>query len=444
MHRELEIGRSSKSWALRLAACGDRRLGARATASGFAGSEHGSVAIIFALSAFLLFATVGAAIDLAQVYRAQTLVQSSLDSGALGAARIMQLGGSEQDALRAGQALLAPIRAQIGNEGQFAFSIVDNGTAVQANAAVAVRTSFLQIIGKETLSFTSVSKASYGVGSAGRTSVELTMMLDTTGSMAGRKLDDLKAAAQELVDIVVADDQSSAYSKIGIVPFSSSVKLDPTTFLATTSFHYGASRKGCVVERTWPDATTDAAPEAGGYFPPLETKSLFAPCASDSTVVPLTANKGRLHGLIQSLQAGSTTAGHLGTAWAWYMLSPNWSNVFTGESAPAPYSDITQRLSNGEPKLRKIAVLMTDGEYNTQYSSVDSTTQARQLCSAMKAAGIEVFTVGFDLGGNATAVETLRQCASGPSNFYNTTTGEELRLAFRDIALRASPLRLVN
>jgi hypothetical protein len=62
----------------------------------------------------------------------------------------------------------------------------------------------------------------------------------------------------------------------------------------------------------------------------------------------------------------------------------------------------------------------------------------------MKAAGITVYSVGFDLGGNETAIDTLRDCASSPEDFYNATTGDELRQAFRDIALKISTLRLVE
>ena len=45
------------------------------------------------------------------------------------------------------------------------------------------------------------------------------------------------------------------------------------------------------------------------------------------------------------------------------------------------------------PKLRKIAVLMTDGEYNTEYLNADSTTQARSICANIKDTGIEVYTI---------------------------------------------------
>jgi hypothetical protein len=62
----------------------------------------------------------------------------------------------------------------------------------------------------------------------------------------------------------------------------------------------------------------------------------------------------------------------------------------------------------------------------------------------MKAAGITVYTVGFDLGGNQTAIDTLRTCATSSEHFYNAKTGDELRLCFRDIALKISTLRLAE
>jgi hypothetical protein len=103
---------------------------------------------------------------------------------------------------------------------------------------------------------------------------------------------------------------------------------------------------------------------------------------------------------------------------------------------------------------------MTDGEYNTQYDSNGvsanqnatscpqaangcSTDQARALCTAMKAKGIVIYTVGFDLGGNQTAIDTLTQCATDPAKFYNAANdGSQLQQAFTDIALKLSSLYL--
>jgi len=141
----------------------------------------------------------------------------------------------------------------------------------------------------------------------------------------------------------------------------------------------------------------------------------------------------------------------LGTAWAWYTLSPNWSSLWSAESKPEAY---------GTANLQKIAILMTDGDYNVQYDSngvmVDyglspcpkaangcSTAQALALCSAMKEDGIRIYTVGFKLRApSSTAYQTLNQCASDPNKFYDAENEEQLKQAFRDIAIKLSSLYL--
>jgi hypothetical protein len=167
--------------------------------------------------------------------------------------------------------------------------------------------------------------------------------------------------------------------------------------------------------------------------------------------MPLTSDKSSLLAKVDKLSAAGGTAGHLGTAWVWYALSPNWSSIWPFASAPAAY---------GSADLQKIAILMTDGEYNTQYDSngvgVDynaypscpdaangcSTAQTRALCSAMKAKGIVVYTIGFQLGGNQTAIDTLNQCATEAGKVYTADDGDQLKQAFRDIAIKLTSLYL--
>ncbi len=154
--------------------------------------------------------------------------------------------------------------------------------------------------------------------------------------------------------------------------------------------------------------------------------------------MPLTNNKSGLKSRIDSFSASGSTAGSLGTAWAWYMLSPKWAGIWPSTSQPAAYN---------APKLQKIAVLMTDGEYNyfsggsKSSSTVNSYTQS--LCTNMKNAGITVYTVGFELGSNNSAAKTmLTNCASDSSKFYDAADGAALRQAFRDIALQLAQLRI--
>ena len=409
----------------------------------FCADRSGAIALIFALTIGLMMAAVGGAVDFARAYRAQTLIQNGMDAAALAAARVKQTGGSDAEATATGEAYMRALVRQFALTGEAKFTVLDAGTAIQGDADYKFGVSFLRVMGFDQLSLRTASVATFGIGSASSTNVELVMMLDVTGSMRGQKIEDLKLAADDLISIVIPDATGNGGAKIGLAPFAEAVKLDNNTFRAATGKDNSGpgSYKGCVVERTGPAAFTDELPGPGAYLVPLEDAG-GSSCMDGREAFPLSNKKSDLKAMVRTLEPGGRTAGHLGTAWAWYLLSPNWASAFDGNSRPLPYEYIKETTTAGDPKLRKIAVLMTDGEYNIQYSATDSTTQARRLCDEMKKQGIEVFTVGFDLGGNATAIETLRGCASQPSMFYNTTTGEQLRMAFRDIALQAAPLRL--
>ena len=121
---------------------------------------------------------------------------------------------------------------------------------------------------------------------------------------------------------------------------------------------------------------------------------------------------------------------------------------------PALVGLTTTIQANGAPKLRKVAVLMTDGGYNTYRGYKDNDQQtvsnwAVQLCTNMKAQGIEIYTVGFALNQLSSAEQaiartTLQACGTDIKHFYETLTVPELKQAFRDIAVSLSTLSLVR
>ena len=408
----------------------------------FAGADEGNVASMFALCFVALFAFLGGAIDFVQAHRMRTALNSGVDAGVLAAARAKQIGATDAEALTAAESFINPVKKRLSLTDPVTFTIGDGGTSVAGAADFSMSTSFLRVVGINGIPIRVNSAATFG----NRSNVELAMMLDVTGSMEGTKITDLKAAVEDLIEVVVADNQIGFSSRVALAPFSNAIKLDNKAFREATGRDKsgGGSFKGCVVERIGSEAYTDAAPGSGAYVTPLEDVAPTGNCRDGSDVFPLTSKKSDLTKMVKSLEAGGSTAGHLGTAWAWYLLSPNWSAAFDGSSTPASYADLKIEASKGVPKLRKIAVLMTDGEYNTQYSAVSSNNQARNICDEMRKTGIEIFTVGFEIGETGSAVDTLRQCASATDNFYNAKNGAELKRAFREIALKSSPLRIVK
>lgn len=211
----------------------------------------------------------------------------------------------------------------------------------------------------------------------------------------------------------------------------------------------------CVSERTGAQAYTEAAPSSalvGRSYPPSSGNT----CPT-SQIVPLTSDKSTLTTQINALPAAGSTAGQIGISWGWYMLSPNFASLFPSANQPASYE---------APHLAKVAVLMTDGEFNTPYcngviaanagsgsgSSSDHIncnatngnpyTQAANLCTGMKAAGIIVYTVGFDISSSTDVTNLLNGCATSPQHAYLAADGSQLKEAFKDIASSIAQLRI--
>ena len=186
----------------------------------------------------------------------------------------------------------------------------------------------------------------------------------------------------------------------------------------------------CVTERKGTNAYTDVAPSGSSNSPNTgnwvgsynqggnETKQNYS---SDGKcwvagrelpkVIPMTNQKQTLSDFFTNATVGGATPGHIGTAWAWYMLSPDWNAIFPAASAAQPYSD---------DQTIKAAILMTDGEYNVHYASTAAKDQALALCTGMKNKGIRVYTIGFgfaatasgDTTSEANARAMLKSCAT--------------------------------
>lgn len=211
----------------------------------------------------------------------------------------------------------------------------------------------------------------------------------------------------------------------------------------------------CATERTGDEAYTDVsasgAPVGYGYM------STANGCPSNE-ILPLTSDKDALIEAIDDLSIGGSTAGHLGAAWGFYTLSPNFGSIFPSASQPAEF---------GRPKLHKFAVFMTDGDFNSSFcqgvlsrtstsgsgSTADqincnsengnSFSQAQQYCDAMKEAGIRVYTVGFEVP-SQTLRDALTECASHSQFAYFANGSAELVSVFQQIGRSINEVRLVK
>ena len=147
----------------------------------------------------------------------------------------------------------------------------------------------------------------------------------------------------------------------------------------------------------------------------------------------LTNDRDELNGYVNSLTAGGGTAGHLGVAWSWYLISENFDGIFSGSSAPLSYT---------EPDSDKVVILMTDGSFNSEVFPAQGTSdaQARALCDQMKLKNVKVYSVA--LNAPTAGKRVLEYCSNGPEFYFEPETAAELTEAYRKIATSISDLRI--
>ncbi len=410
-------------------------------ASSFSRNISGNVAPVFGLMALPILSIAGAAIDFGQAQSKASALQFALDAAVVSAIREYRDTGnasSAADRLRnhfgselSGSGMTlgaepaegetasnAPNEVQLENAG-----INTASQSVSPKATVTVPTSILKLIGINSIDL-EVSSAATMAGKA----LELTMVLDVTGSMCPNgnctKLNDMKTAAKDLLDIVMPNGAEA--TRVGLVPFATYINVGWTdTAKRTGRAEY--PNYPCTLERKSGTRITEDAPASGSEFWILNNTS--GNCPPTAPIVPLSNDRNALNTAIDGLTASGGTAGHLGIQWGWFLLSPMWSSIWPSDSAPVAYDD---------PKTLKAIVFFTDGNFtafhrnesggasscNGSGDCPESRTEAKAFCDAIKTRlnakgeeSVTIFTIGFGLDPEGTtsgnnARDTLKYCAS--------------------------------
>ncbi|MEO1205952.1 MAG: Tad domain-containing protein [Pseudomonadota bacterium] len=446
----------------------------------FAGDKQGSMAITGGLLAVGAMVTGGLAIEYGHAVTQKRQLQQALDAAAIA---VCTRGG--RSATEVIEAHMSQSLAKLGKtlkdaEGngdvQLSNPEPNEIGVVSPSVTTQVKSTFLSFpifgfTGHDHFDVTAETSVA-----CGSKRLELSLMLDITGSMCwsgptsngtnscsatstGNKLASMKSAVRDVLDIF-EPNMAVGKTKIGFVPFSETVNVGSLADSARGTIPNGTSQwpgykyyqhpdenwnnwrtyqiSDCVTGRSGTEAYTDAAPDnapVGVNYP-----NGNGDCNPTAQIKPLTTNRTALLQELDTYAGAGGTAGHIGIAWAWYLLSPNWSHLW-------PDSGIEQP---NEEELVKATIIMTDGEFNTQYcegvkdwqngwcnNPTKSSVQAAELCTAMKAKGIQVYTVGFQVPTNEntpTAQQKLLQdCASGVDKYFFPYDGSELRAAFASI-----------
>ena len=448
---------------------------------------EGNIAIIFALLTIPLFLLMGFAVDLQQVNTSKNRVQYILDSAVIAGAREMQAGKSDEKIKKYIENYFESAMKAQGNNVDCAdpvSTILSDSQDISVTVKCDQPTSIMHLMGTREIAFGVTSASTYGIGK-----VDIAFVFDVSGSMYGSKMTALKDAADTAIDVLIPedDDGTTGEVRISMASYSSMVDAGDDYFKKVTNlnpsrtYYYTYTdrqkvgeetycsrynRRGecrrwstrdiyddvevtesktinntCVKERIGDEQFTDEDPgayawieaaEAYGYMQNGRVKWYEETC-NPIGPLPMTSNRDKLFDYIDDLNATGGTAGHLGIAWGWYLIAPDWDTVWPAGSDPYPYD---------EPDSAKAMIIMTDGEFNTQYDSSEGNSfeQSQKMCDAIKAEDIKVYTVAFNAP--KAGQQILAYCASGDDFAFTPESSEELVEAYTKIAQSISDLRI--
>jgi Mg-chelatase subunit ChlD len=301
------------------------------------------------------------------------------------------------------------------------------------------RTSLMQLAGFKTIDLDVVAE----VPRPYQHKAEIAMVLDYSYSMVtSDKYLRMRDAASKMVDSLAANAPAGVL-KVGLVPFSAMVRATlPAAYSSQSSMW--AVWTGCTQDRKYPYNTGVSTPTGNaaskyGYIDPGFENNPPYDCgvyqANNLDILPLTADMAAVKAKLASMSPVGNTNIPLGAEFGWHLLDPG--DPFT---EGAPYSDNL---------TAKYLILLTDGvQTSSQWGadglrSVDHGNEnLLSLCSAMKAKGITVFAIAYDIT-DPKITTLLQKCA--PGNYYDPDkSAGDLDAAFQSIAkeIQAAILRL--
>ncbi|MDB5589166.1 MAG: pilus assembly protein [Devosia sp.] len=243
----------------------------------FRSDERGVFGVIFALTAIVLIALSGAVVDFVTVEQARNRAQVALDAAALALQKDIFLTPLNAAAIQSkAQALVTD---QIGDDRIKAtlnapVISVNNGS-LYLSAHLTVPTIFVALVGVNQMDANIISEARRK-----KTALEMVMVLDNSGSMAGARMTNLKSASTCATNILfygtvndttcvpVSTAKVTENVSIGIVPFTVMVNVGTQYKDATWLDWTGKSS----VSRTNFDNDDDATTTFAG---PVDRKALF-------------------------------------------------------------------------------------------------------------------------------------------------------------------------
>lgn len=408
---------------------------------GLCRDRQGAIAVMAVLMAAVFTILIGAVVDTSRMHSARARLQAAADAGLLGGVATLSTVDIGQEAQRIFEAnfqsgsmgvTLTPVNVQMVAPDIYELSVT-----------ATVPTMMLEYLSANSVTFTITSRVTRGFTHVGQTA-EIVLVLGNASSMAsGARMDDLKVASRDLVDAVFGSASALTRVNFNLVPYDVGVNIGAISAQRSTrrnwvqlAWQSAFDTHGIVANRNSdnpPDMlndVSDATPLASNTAFRTPNPLAHAADAASAALAPLAfglQGKQAIHDAIALMQPAGATRTNVGVQWGWMTLSPSWQGLWDAGLPDLPRSVLSS----------KTVVLVTDS-LNMLYTGGSTTNDdvtTLQLCNAMKAQGIVIYSIGF--GAAADVNETLLQgCATSLTYYFHAPTAAALQTAMRSIGDR--------
>ncbi len=341
--------------------------------------EDGSMVVFTLFILAMMLMVGGMAVDMMRFENYRARLQATLDRAVLAAADLdicLDPSTSPADVVN-------DYVTKAGFDSQVDAVVVNSGSGsctVTVQASIDVNTIFMQAVGVDQLSTPTVA-----VATERSPNIEISLVLDTSGSMGREgRIEALRPAAA-FVDAIFAGSQPGTVS-MSMVPYSSNVNIGPD-LIAQFDRDWAHDYSYCLEmeNQFWsgfgldPDRTFEQTAHADPYtysygFPLIEADRFLCDTRAENIVIPWADSAADLTGAIANLQPHENTSIDFGAKWGTALLSPEFrsvaDNLIANGTVDAVLSGRPSEMSDVD--TRKVLVLMTDG-MNTYYHDFNPT-----------------------------------------------------------------------
>lgn len=348
----------------------------------FTRDESGSMTPFTMMMFFLMLLIGGLAVDVMRHERTRVRLQQTLDNSVLAAAARSQSLNPEH--------VVEDYFDKAGLSEYLMSVTVEQGLnfrSVFADAKADTRPFFMSLMGINEFYVNADSAAEEKISN-----VEVSLVLDISGSMDGTKIDTLRPAARNFVDTILQNSEAGKAS-ISIVPFSTQVNAGANIMAQYNAPRIPTQTYNSCVEFPASSYSSVALPttlamDHNGHFDPFNTSNslttpyrfncVYTDSASASNITArstanqmlvLSGNATALKNKINALDVGGNTSVEIGVKWGSAFLDPGTRNVTTalvGTGDVAATFD-TRPLDYDPQETIKVLVVMSDGANTTEY-----------------------------------------------------------------------------